>query len=133
MTAHQNHTNEPAASTDMVPRVIDGWPLFHGIGEPGWWVKDLDLAEHAEMKQPRDIRPIIRKALGDGSLTIVAEHGSAEQIQQAQIDAASARVLCKASVEAYGVAAPVHNLAAYRKRKARRAKAAAKRRAGGAS
>lgn len=47
---------------------VEGWTLV-AWGED-FWIRDLDLADRAGMTQPRHIRPIIRKAIEDGSVTI---------------------------------------------------------------
>lgn len=80
MTSATKQSAAAAASSAMVPRVVDGWPLFHGVDEPGWWVKDLGLGEHAELKVPHDIRRTIAKALKDKALTILgsAQNGITE-------------------------------------------------------
>jgi len=61
---------QDATEIVLVPVEIDGWTLFHG--DDGYWIRDLDLADRAEMSNPRDIRAHIRKAAKDGAVTIVA-------------------------------------------------------------
>ena len=51
--------------SDIV-KVVDGWQVEDRDGQAT--VLDIGLAEHAGMKQPRDIRPIIFKAIQDGAL-----------------------------------------------------------------
>jgi len=58
-------------STSLAPVRIDGWTLFQGSG--AHWIRDLDLADQAELKNTRDIRTHIKKAVDDGALTIVAD------------------------------------------------------------
>src|SRR5579871_2596738 len=55
-------------TTDLIAMRIEDWTLFGAAGD--YWIRDLDLAERAGMKQPRDIKPTIRKAIKDGALTI---------------------------------------------------------------
>lgn len=62
--------DQAAPDTEMVPKTVDGWTLFHGAAEPGWWVKDLDLAAHAGKEPARDIRKVIKTAVDDGALII---------------------------------------------------------------
>jgi hypothetical protein len=51
----------------LVPVTVDGWTLFDDI-EGGHWIRDLDLAERAELADRHDIRVTIRKCIKDGSL-----------------------------------------------------------------
>lgn len=54
---------------------VDGWPLFRsGILV---WIFDLDLAERAELAQPRDIRRTIKSAIEDGLLSVFDSEGAA--------------------------------------------------------
>ncbi len=57
-----------ASSIELRPLpAVEGWVLFEGEG--GAWVRDLDLAERAEIGQPRDIRVTIKGAIKDGLIT----------------------------------------------------------------
>lgn len=49
-----------------IVKVVDGWKLDERDGQAT--VLDVGLAEQAEMKQPRHIRPIIAKAIEDGAI-----------------------------------------------------------------
>ena len=57
-----------STASDLAPVRVDDWIVFAG-GED-FWVRDLDLAERAGLKQPRNIRAIIQKAIEDGAMTI---------------------------------------------------------------
>lgn len=58
MTEHQG----------LTPIVVEDWTLFANGG--GHWIRDLDLAEKAELKNPRDIKATIRKAIVDGAIGV---------------------------------------------------------------
>lgn len=49
-----------------IVKVVDGWQVEDRDGQAT--VLDVGLAEHADMKQPRHIRPIIAKAIAEGAL-----------------------------------------------------------------
>jgi hypothetical protein len=49
----------------MRPVQVEGWTLFAGDGG-GHWMRDLDLAERAELAAPRNIRAVIKTILDDG-------------------------------------------------------------------
>lgn len=54
----------------LVPVAVEGWTLFRA--EADHWIRDLDLADRAELSRPRDIRPTIKSMLDEGALTIAA-------------------------------------------------------------
>jgi hypothetical protein len=54
----------------FVPVKVEGWTLFASDGGEHW-LRDLDLAERAELANQRDIRTHIKKAIDDGAITLV--------------------------------------------------------------
>lgn len=60
-------------SAALAPVRIDGWTLFQAGS--AHWIRDLDLADQAELEKPRDIRTTIRKAIQDGAVTIAGNPG----------------------------------------------------------
>ena len=69
-----------APAETLVPVTVEDWTLFTSDGGEHW-LRDLDLAEKAELRDPHDIRTTIQKALADGlmrdAMTILggAENG----------------------------------------------------------
>lgn len=60
-----------------IVKVVDGWQVEDRDGQAT--VLDVGLAEHAEMKQPRDIRPVIAKAIEEGALILGAGSDRAQE------------------------------------------------------
>lgn len=64
------------STSGLVPRTVDGWSIF-GDGTADW-IRDVDLAERADLVVPRDIRRTIAAALKEGSICMVgAAHDAA--------------------------------------------------------
>lgn len=55
------------STTALVPHVCEGWTLFDDT-DGHHWIRDLDLAERAELVDRHDIRSTIRRAIKDGSI-----------------------------------------------------------------
>jgi hypothetical protein len=54
----------------FVPVTVEDWTLFASDGGEHW-LRDLDLAERAELADPHDIRRTIEKAIKDGTLSVI--------------------------------------------------------------
>ncbi len=57
----------PTRSAAMVPVAVEGWTVFDDV-EGGHWLRDLDIAERAGLKDAHDIRRTILAAIKDGSI-----------------------------------------------------------------
>jgi hypothetical protein len=53
----------------LTPVRVEGWILF--TGESTHWIRDLDLAERAELKNAHKLRALVKAAIEDGALTIL--------------------------------------------------------------
>ena len=60
---------EVAGASDLAPVRVGDWIVFSA--DEDFWIRDLELAERAGLTQPRNIRPIIRKAIDLGALTVL--------------------------------------------------------------
>lgn len=63
----------------LVPVTAEGWTLFAAGADH--WLRDLDLAERADLAKPRDIRTTIKGALEDGALTIAGTPSDGPQVR----------------------------------------------------
>jgi hypothetical protein len=58
----------PKASPALIPVEVEGWTLFTSGRDH--WMRDLDLAERAELKNPHAIRATIQRAIADGAIIL---------------------------------------------------------------
>lgn len=63
-----------AALAKVEPVRVEDWTLYAAEGEH--WVRDLDLAERAELAKPRDVRTTIEKGIKDGLMSSAAAAGA---------------------------------------------------------
>jgi hypothetical protein len=78
----KNHKVGEKASGALVPVQVDGWTLFVG-GEGQHWIRDLDIADRAELEFPRDVRRTIETAAHDGLFNIIDDVGTAHDMSGA--------------------------------------------------
>jgi len=75
---------------DLALRTVDGWAVWCDAEDEAW-VRDLDIAERAELKVPRDVRRTIAKLIEERTLIIVGgahddKNGAFVRVQRAFVE-----------------------------------------------